>query len=159
MVTGALPCTGLLLLAIRCAARHGARACTRVHKKNQHSADTKINQELVAELLKAGADANSSCRYVGQTPLYMATSTIPALLPRTNSPCFVSSLPFSFGAILQILIRFFAGWGRVEAVQVLLQYGADPHKPDKFGKNAFDALLASPESNARMQQLLMQHSA
>jgi len=38
-------------------------------------------QEIVDALVKAGADANSSCQYVGQTPLYMATRTPPIPCP------------------------------------------------------------------------------
>ena len=52
-----------------------------------------------------------------------------------------------------------AGWARAEAVQVLLQHGADPNKSDRFGKNAFDAALAAGESRAQMERLLRQHSS
>eukprot|EP00277_Geminigera_cryophila_P004209 CAMPEP_0179419202 /NCGR_PEP_ID=MMETSP0799-20121207/8464_1 /TAXON_ID=46947 /ORGANISM="Geminigera cryophila, Strain CCMP2564" /LENGTH=155 /DNA_ID=CAMNT_0021192641 /DNA_START=27 /DNA_END=494 /DNA_ORIENTATION=+ len=86
-----------------------------------HWAAANGHQDQVAALLKAGADANSACQYVGQTPLYMATR-----------------------------------WRRAEAIRELLQHGADPQKADRFGKNAFDAVLAGGEDGSQQMHQLLQ---
>jgi hypothetical protein len=90
---GALRCTGLLPTAIRSVAA-SARAHTHTHTCT-HTLPVAIScaprpdardvvmrkQEIVDALVRAGADANSSCQYVGQTPLYMATRTPPIPCP------------------------------------------------------------------------------
>jgi len=132
-----------------------------------------LTQDQVAALLKAGADANSACQYVGQTPLYMATRITLIL------PSFPLSFPFatpSAGALLPCLPRVgpgcttlchtrktefnnwwcHAGWRRAEAIRELLQHGADPQKADRFGKNAFDAVLAGGEDGSQQMHQLLQ---
>ena len=52
-----------------------------------------------------------------------------------------------------------AGWGREEVVEQLLRSGADPRKPDLFGKNAFDAADAAGAMSTRMHELLQRLAA
>jgi len=53
-----------------------------------------------------------------------------------------------------LTLAFPAGWGRGEVVEELLRAGADPTKPDKFGKNAFDAADAAGDVSEQMRELL-----
>lgn len=114
-------------------------------------------QDQVAALLNAGADVNTACRYVGQTPIYLATRNAPPLVS-----CRLSALgaalffepPTRLRAAFRLTRVDLPGWGREEVVEHLLRSGANPNKPDKFGKNAFDAADASGDLSARMRELL-----
>jgi hypothetical protein len=117
-------------------------------------------QDQVAALLNAGADVNSACRYVGQTPIYMATRTAPPLVScrifrlREARAAMFFEPPTRLRAAFRLTRVDLAGWGREEVVEQLLRSGANPNKPDKFGKNAFDAADASGDLSARMRELL-----
>ena len=111
-------------------------------------------QDQVAALLEAGADPNSACQYVGQTPLYMAASHRPNPPPR--APARGEAIASPPGSLMCTpLTTGYAGWGRTESVKELLQRGADPARADRFGKNAFDAAAAAG-GKQEMHQLLQQ---
>uniref|UniRef100_A0A3Q3VX21 Uncharacterized protein n=1 Tax=Mola mola TaxID=94237 RepID=A0A3Q3VX21_MOLML len=152
--------------AIHILASHGARvnAIDSGGMTPLHMAAGLLHKDIIASLIKEGADLNMVCVHSGNTPLHLAVVAVATKTTKTTT------LDDDIGCITELLehgaevnavneagmtpLQEVCNMGNVELVDLLLRYGANINKLSKAGENCLFMFL-NHRPNVRNSALLL----